>query len=172
MTMTTKMLFYGTLMTGYHNFNVYVKPMLHTGQVTLLGIGTTVDKLPMIVHSDRNVPALYNCECAEGKNVIGEVYEVNQDCKDALDIIEAVAGGFYSVGTVKVRIKGKEEGEGGEAGDDCLVYFKGPSAEKFDLPSLEDAEDVKDAYSKEQIEILKWLQVSMSISYRGGVIEL
>lgn len=120
----TKVFVYGTLLTGFHNWRLYVAPMLATGQASLLGEATTTKPFPMIVTDERNVPAMFNTEL--GECISGEVYEVNEDCVKALDIIEGTTTGFYHRGNIDVRTSGESET------CVCNTYFKG-SGEKFDM---------------------------------------
>ena len=103
----TKVFVYGTLLTGFHNWRLYVAPMLATGQASLLGEATTTKPFPMIVTDERNVPAMFNTEL--GECISGEVYEVNEDCVKALDIIEGTTTGFYYRGNIDVRTSGESE---------------------------------------------------------------
>ena len=147
-----KVLFYGTLMRGFHNWSVYVQPMISNDQAKFLYEGVSVDEYPLCVHSDRNVPALYNAK-GIGKHVTGEVWEVNANGLEALDIIEGVSGGFYSTGTIRMTDKSKIGGEG----DDCYVYFKGSGGESgLGLNHPIDFTTMSERVIEEQ-EIMQWI---------------
>ena len=99
--MRRKVLFYGTLMKPFHNFLVYVQPLIASKQATFLYQGITTERYPLMVHTERNVPALYNNKHL-GQYVEGEVWEISDQGIEALDIIEGVSGGFYSTGQIEV----------------------------------------------------------------------
>jgi gamma-glutamylcyclotransferase (GGCT)/AIG2-like uncharacterized protein YtfP len=128
-----KIFFYGTLKRGLHNFNLYVAPMIHTGQAKFLGEAVTRERLPLIFHTERNVPALYNAPDSQLPYVNGELWEVTDNALSALNIIEGVDEGFYSVGMCSVRLK---ETNSSDMSNDtqAIVYFKGANAEAFPFP--------------------------------------
>jgi gamma-glutamylcyclotransferase (GGCT)/AIG2-like uncharacterized protein YtfP len=74
----------------------------------------------MIVTTHRNVPALFNTRL--GKRVAGQVYEVNSECIQALDMIEGTSSGYYYRGKINVT-----RGALGEELE-CDTYFKGSGA--------------------------------------------
>ena len=140
-----KVFVYGTLLTGFHNWRLYVQPMLATGQAKLLCEATTSKPHPLIVTAERNVPAMYNTEL--GECISGEVYEVNEDCVKALDIIEGTTTGFYYRGNIDV-LPDSESGTWG-----CNTYFKG-SGERFDMNDGNTME--------EKIQIQRWIDSGSS----------
>ena len=139
----TRVFVYGTLLTGFHNWKVYVQPMLATGQASLLGEAITLNTYPMIVTAERNVPAMFNTEL--GERINGEVYEVNEACIRALDIIEGTKTGFYHRGNIDVYPKGSQ----GETWK-CDTYFKG-SGERFGL------QDGTTSCGEEKSQITSWI---------------
>lgn len=140
-------------MRGFHNWSVYVQPMINNEQAKFLYEGVSVDEYPLAVHSDRNVPALYNAK-GIGKHITGEVWEVNANGLEALDIIEGVTGGFYSTGTIRMMDKSQQ---GGGDVDDCYVYFKGAGGQSG--LSLHHPIDFAMMSSKgiEEQEIMQWI---------------
>lgn len=125
-----KVFVYGTLLTNFHNWRLYVQPMLGTGQATLLGPAMTVDSFPMIVTAERNVPAIYNAKGDGCTRIRGEVYDMTESCVDALDIIEGTKDGFYTRLPLKTRVGNSEEIL------ECDSYFKG-SGKILDLDNLD-----------------------------------
>ena len=128
--MRRKVLFYGTLMKPFHNFLVYVQPLIASKQATFLYQGITTERYPLMVHTERNVPALYNNKHL-GQYVEGEVWEISDQGIEALDIIEGVSGGFYSTGQIEVTQKEKSGSD--IIIDDCYVYFKGSTSQPLSL---------------------------------------
>ena len=130
-----KVFVYGTLLTSFHNWRLYVKPMLSTGQAQLLFEAVTEASYPMIVTAERNVPAIYNCDA--GNRIKGEVYDMSEGCVEALDIIEGTKEGFYT--RLPLMAKSSTTGEVVE----CDSYFKG-SGKRLDLKSSDkDLEEIK-----------------------------
>ena len=111
------MFVYGTLLTNFHNWRLYVQPMLSTGQAQLHSEAVTEARFPMIVTAERNVPAIYNCDA--GNHIRGEVYDMSESCVQALDIIEGTKDGFYT--RLPLMAKSLSTGEVLE----CDSYFKG-----------------------------------------------
>ena len=130
-----KVFVYGTLLTSFHNWRLYVQPMLSTGQAQLLFEAVTEASYPMIVTAERNVPAIYNCDA--GNRIKGEVYDMSEGCVEALDIIEGTKEGFYT--RLPLMAKSSTTGEVVE----CDSYFKG-SGKRLDLKSSDkDLEEIK-----------------------------
>ena len=124
----TKVFVYGTLCTSFHNWALYMQPGLKTNQIQALGEATTSKAYPLIVTGDRNVPAMFNTLNTDlGLCINGEVYEVNDDCIEALDIIEGTSTGFYFRGKISVHPL-SDSGATWE----CDTYFKG-NGESFDF---------------------------------------
>ena len=154
-------------MKPFHNFLVYVQPLIASKQATFLYQGITTERYPLMVHTERNVPALYNNKHL-GQYVEGEVWEISDQGIEALDIIEGVSGGFYSTGQIEVTQKEKSGSD--IIIDDCYVYFKGSTSQPLSLahpisiPSLASSLASSSASSsastliKEEQEILQWLQ--------------
>ena len=151
-------MFYGTLMKPFHNYLLYVQPLIASKQATFLYQGITTERYPLMVHTDRNVPALYNNKNL-GQYVEGEVWEVSEQGIEALDIIEGISGGFYSTGKIDVT---RKESSGSEVViDNCYVYFKGSTPQPLSLshpitiPSSSSSSS--SSLLKEEQEILQWL---------------
>ena len=89
--------FYGTLKRGEPNhFH------LDALNVTFVGEATTVNKWPLIVATDYNIPFLLN-KPGHGRHVRGELCLVDKAAKEWLDEFEGVQDNIYSVLPVEVR---------------------------------------------------------------------
>ena len=161
--MKRKVFFYGTLMKPFHNFLVYVQPLIATRQAAFLYQGITTERYPLMVHTDRNVPALYNNE-GIGQYVEGEVWEVSDQGIEALDIIEGVSSGFYSTGQIKVSEK--EKTGTNAVFDNCYVYFKGSNPHPLSLshPLRLQTTSLPSPLGREENEILQWLKDKIEMS--------
>ncbi|CAG5132436.1 unnamed protein product [Candidula unifasciata] len=77
---------YGTLKCGEPNFHIMSSP--ETGSYRFVGIGETVKRYPLVVGSQYSVPFLLLVE-GKGENVLGHIFEVNDEKLAALDELEA-----------------------------------------------------------------------------------
>ncbi|RNA39992.1 hypothetical protein BpHYR1_032920 [Brachionus plicatilis] len=85
-----KAFFYGTLKRNEPNHN-----QLKDLKVTFLSEAITVDKYPLIIASDYNIPFLLNKK-GYGKHVHGELYLIDDEAKKFLDEFEGVHENLYS----------------------------------------------------------------------------
>ncbi|KAF2359512.1 Gamma-glutamylcyclotransferase AIG2-like [Trinorchestia longiramus] len=76
---------YGTLKVGEPNHHWLSNAA--NGYNRLVGTARTVDKFPLVIASRYNIPYLLNAP-GIGKNVEGEVYEVDEQMLAKLDILE------------------------------------------------------------------------------------
>ncbi|KDO24315.1 hypothetical protein SPRG_10390 [Saprolegnia parasitica CBS 223.65] len=90
----TDVFVYGTLKRGFFNHDVYLKPAEEKGKATFRGVATTAGPFPLVVGGDRCVPFLLDIP-GEGVPIQGELYTVDDACLQGLDILEAVASGYY-----------------------------------------------------------------------------
>ncbi|OQS00495.1 gamma-glutamylaminecyclotransferase [Achlya hypogyna] len=90
----TDIFVYGTLKRGFFNHDVYLKPAQEKGKATFRGEATTAGPFPLVVGGDRCVPFLLDIP-GEGVPITGELYTVDDACLQGLDILEAVASGYY-----------------------------------------------------------------------------
>ena len=88
-------MFYGTLMKPFHNYLLYVQPLIASKQATFLYQGITTEVSIDGTYRQKCTPALYNNKNL-GQYVEGEVWEVSEQGIEALDIIEGISGGFYN----------------------------------------------------------------------------
>ncbi|XP_013775292.1 gamma-glutamylaminecyclotransferase-like isoform X2 [Limulus polyphemus] len=129
---------YGTLKNGEPNFQWLCNP--HHGSAKFLGKVKTKKRWPLVIASRYNVPYLLYCE-EKGKNVIGEVYEVNDRMLEKLDELENHPT-YYERKQEDVCIIQSTSFEGTATAGDCLrvwMYFlKNYKPELLNLPYHED----------------------------------
>jgi len=76
---------YGTLKTGLPNNHFLLDEKL--GQCDYIGIGTTLQKYPLVIDSPCYIPFMLN-KANVGKNIKGEVYRVDEEMLKVLDDLE------------------------------------------------------------------------------------
>lgn len=101
---------YGTLKTGYHNYNVYLAPSIALGKAEFVSRASTArPEFVMVLKKDRFVPCLFRApEGREGYAVPGEVYRVDADALEALDILEGVDEHYYDREEIEVTLESGE----------------------------------------------------------------
>ncbi|KAK3605990.1 hypothetical protein CHS0354_019671 [Potamilus streckersoni] len=136
---------YGTLKRGQPN-HFYLD---ETSGRTKKGIckfmvkAQTLDKYPLVVATRFNVPFLLAAR-GIGKNVIGEVYEVDDECFQSLDELEEYPK-VYGRELINVRLL-EHSGNGASCGDtiQCWCYFLyNFKPEILNLPYHEEYDDSK-----------------------------
>lgn len=80
-----KVFVYGTLKRGEPNHHWLTRS--ENGVSRFLGIGTTVEKFPLVVGTRYNIPFLLD-QRGTGHNVQGEIYEVDEAMFANLDVLE------------------------------------------------------------------------------------
>ena len=119
-----KLFVYGTLKRGFYNHNVYLRRAEDKGTAKYLGAGTTNDKFALKVLGPRCIPALM--EEPKDQSINGEVYAVNDDVLEAMDLLEGVAVGHYFRGRRGVQMQaGNDESKN----EDCWVYLQTPKGD-------------------------------------------
>ncbi|RLN92546.1 hypothetical protein BBJ28_00007084 [Nothophytophthora sp. Chile5] len=103
---------YGTLKRGLVNYERYLQPAEAVGKAEFVGVGRTARAdFHLVLQPDRCVPCLYRAP-TEGYQVPGEVYRVDADALEALDILEAVKDEYYLREEVDVDlVEGEQKGE-------------------------------------------------------------
>jgi len=111
---------YGTLKSGYTNYERYLGVAVKNDKARLIGCGATSERYPMVVKT----PDMDSGTCSPvlmdlpntGLHVMGEVYAVDDSTLEALDLIEGVKTGYYYQKSVSIAV---------ENGQDlfCLSYF-------------------------------------------------
>ncbi|KAK6642634.1 hypothetical protein RUM43_004136 [Polyplax serrata] len=111
---------YGTLKRGEPNHS-YLQ-VKDNGYAKFVSQGKTVEKYPLVIASKYNIPfLLYNP--GVGKNVKGEIYEVDDHVLSQLDILENHPS-FYVRETESVQIiPQKEENNDSKEELKCWIYF-------------------------------------------------
>ena len=79
---------YGTLKRGEPNHSL-IEPGSASGQSLLIGTGITQNKFPLVVAGIYNIPYLLDA-VGKGNLISGEIYSVDQEGLDSLDILEGV----------------------------------------------------------------------------------
>uniref|UniRef100_A0A0V0GA40 Gamma-glutamylcyclotransferase family protein n=1 Tax=Triatoma dimidiata TaxID=72491 RepID=A0A0V0GA40_TRIDM len=80
----SKIFVYGTLKKGEPNHHWFTP---ENGFSRFLGNGTTVKKYPLVIATKYNVPFLIDSP-GQGYQVLGEVYEVDEEMLHNIDILE------------------------------------------------------------------------------------
>lgn len=80
-----KVFVYGTLKRGQPNH--YWLTNTDNGLASFLANGTTKSRFPLVISTRYNIPFLLN-KPGVGKNIKGEIYEVNSDMLTKLDVLE------------------------------------------------------------------------------------
>lgn len=125
---------YGTLKRGGHNHGLYLVAAEARGRAAFVGEARTAESLPLLLRRERGVPCLVNMDGYPGaRRVRGELYEVDDACLAALDLVEGVSAGFYSVAGLRVEAVGPDGGDTGVF-HDALTYVYGPDAGRFASP--------------------------------------
>lgn len=94
---------YGTLKRGFTNYERYMKPAIDKGKALLCASECrTHTRYPMHVVGERCVPVVYD-KADVGHQIRGELYFVDNDVLEALDMLEGVHLSFY-YRTVSIRL--------------------------------------------------------------------
>ena len=74
---------YGTLKKGFPNYVRYMT------SAAFLGRYQTMEKYPLVLFGRRHVPGMLD-RPGDGHHVEGEVYEVNDECLESIDVLEGI----------------------------------------------------------------------------------
>lgn len=99
---------YGSLKTGFTNFERYLGVSVARGGAELIGIGVTQQSFPMVIRPRRFSPTLAPVLMDKpnvGHNIRGEVFQVDHSTLAALDILEGVAVGKYYKDSIQVEVQ-------------------------------------------------------------------
>ncbi|XP_071484865.1 putative gamma-glutamylcyclotransferase CG2811 [Diadema antillarum] len=112
--MAHRVFVYGTLKTGQPNYRLMAG-------LRLIGIGRTRTKMPLVVATEFGIPMLLDHE--GGHNVVGEVYEVDDENLAKVDALESFPGGYYDRMKIGVQLEGEYAAPTGQGGlTDCWAY--------------------------------------------------
>ncbi|CAH1404000.1 unnamed protein product [Nezara viridula] len=106
-----KVFVYGTLKTNEPNHHWLSNT--ENGNSNYLGEGTTLQKYPLIIGTQYNIPFLLD-KPGVGNNVIGEVYDIDEKMLLNLDILEDYPK-FYERSVIPIKMKTEVL--------DCWTYF-------------------------------------------------
>merc|ERR1719296_199485 len=105
----TALFVYGTLKRGFTNYERYLGVAETAGKATFMGEATTVTAYPAVVHPARTrAPVLMDCP-GRGHCIAGEIFEVDDDTLEAMDILEGVKAGNYHQKEIAVCKEGDQE---------------------------------------------------------------
>ncbi|KAK3605992.1 hypothetical protein CHS0354_019673 [Potamilus streckersoni] len=136
---------YGTLKRGQpnHFYLDETSGRAKRGTSKFLGKAQTLDKYPLVVATRLNVPFLLAAR-GVGKTIIGEVYEVDEECFQTLDELEGYPK-VYRRELINVRLL-EHDGNGASFNDaiQCWCYFlHNFRPDLLNLPYHEEYDDSK-----------------------------
>ncbi|TYZ58942.1 hypothetical protein PybrP1_010797 [[Pythium] brassicae (nom. inval.)] len=112
--MDTYVFVYGTLKQGLANYDLYLGPAVALGKAERVGAAQTAQPdFHLVVIPEYSAPCMYHAPSdAGGYRVAGELYRVDADTLEALDILELVAEKFYLREEIPVELlDGERAGE-------------------------------------------------------------
>lgn len=123
---------YGTLKRGFTNYVRYLGLAEASGKAAFGGAATTAEPLQMVVRPPEpprssGAPQLMDSAGA-GHRVLGEVFFVDDDALEALDLLEGVQTGRYYRRKIEVCLA--------DSSDEalCMAYFAKATEELLSLP--------------------------------------
>ena len=103
---------YGTLKKGYSNYSKYLS------EANYLGKYKTCEKYPLVIANERYSPVMIK-EPHIGHQVIGEVYTVNHEILQSIDVLESVDKKL-GYRRIKIQVASLSENQS----ISCYAYFK------------------------------------------------
>mmetsp|Transcript_2208 Transcript_2208/g.5213 ORF Transcript_2208/g.5213 Transcript_2208/m.5213 type:complete len:233 (+) Transcript_2208:84-782(+) len=116
---------YGTLKRGFANYARYLGVAESNAKATYVSDGLTLERFPMVVRppnpatGSSGAPQLLD-EAGNGSRVKGEVYLIDEDTLEAMDLLEGVHRGRYRRQYVHVQV---ETASGELRHMECATYF-------------------------------------------------
>lgn len=101
---------YGTLKKGQPNYHRLFDSS--NGKAEFLGTAKTVEKFPLVIAGSYNIPYLLNIP-GQGKQIHGEIYNVDDQMLEFLDVFEGVPVHYQRIVT-KLEVKEWEAQADGE----------------------------------------------------------
>ncbi|XP_046357423.2 gamma-glutamylaminecyclotransferase-like isoform X1 [Haliotis rufescens] len=128
------MFVYGTLQKGQPNHALMMNT--NNGEAKFIGRGRTTKKYPLVIASEYNIPFLLYKE-GHGKNIQGEIYEVDEQMLAKLDELEDHPN-FYERELTTIDVTQNGKGDQLSTEKECWCYFlKKYKPRMLDLPYLE-----------------------------------
>ncbi|GFR18851.1 gamma-glutamylaminecyclotransferase [Trichonephila clavata] len=163
------MFVYGTLKRNEPNYDLVADPS--KGKALFEGMARTVQKYPLVIASRYNIPFLLYRE-GVGKNVIGELYKVDEAMLVVMDELEC-NGRYYQRIQIEVQPFGPEGNKGSPVKP--WVYFLLNFREHLlELPHLEDYSSKGphglEYVSRKQHVLIGHIVVSPGLQLSGGSI--
>ncbi|PRD27527.1 UNVERIFIED_CONTAM: Ggact [Trichonephila clavipes] len=124
---------YGTLKRNEPNYDLVADPS--KGKALFEGMARTVQKYPLVIASRYNIPYLLYRE-GVGKNVIGELYKIDEAMLAVMDELEC-NGKYYLRIQIEVQPFGPE-GDKGSPVKPWIYFLMNFREHLLDLPHLED----------------------------------
>ncbi|GFV95892.1 gamma-glutamylaminecyclotransferase [Trichonephila clavipes] len=124
---------YGTLKRNEPNYDLVADPS--KGKALFEGMARTVQKYPLVIASRYNIPYLLYRE-GVGKNVIGELYKIDEAMLAVMDELEC-NGKYYQRIQIEVQPFGPE-GDKGSPVKPWIYFLMNFREHLLDLPHLED----------------------------------
>lgn len=116
---------YGTLKRGFANYSRYLGVAESNTKAAFVADGLTLERFPMVVRppnaatNSSGAPQLLD-EAGNGSRVRGEVYMIDEDTLQAMDLLEGVHRGRYRRQYVHVQV---ETDKGDLRHMECATYF-------------------------------------------------
>ncbi|CAL8290890.1 unnamed protein product [Lota lota] len=124
----TRVFVYGTLKKGQPNHHRMLDPA--NGHARFLAAARTVDKYPLVIAGEHNIPYLMNAP-GEGERVRGEIYGVDDRMLSFLDAFECVPA-MYQRTVVRLQV---DERAGGSSSSVSSSSPPPPPSPSEDVPA-------------------------------------
>lgn len=151
---------YGTLKRGLTNHQRYLGVAERYGKAAFVGTATTLDAFPLVVRPPHMLPAtcgpVLMDKNGSGHRIHGEVFRLDDEALEAMDILEGVRSGLYYKSNLSVRLNDSEN-------LDCNAYFYPAKEELLALTPFQSyTAEHHDAYRPGPVkeEILRLCQAS------------
>lgn len=103
---------YGTLKKPFTNYERYLKVAVNSGKAVFVGHARTLECYPLVLRPWSRKPATrgpmlltsHNSDPSEWHSITGEVYKIDENTFEAMDILEGVRSGYYYRKPIEVGI--------------------------------------------------------------------
>lgn len=151
---------YGTLKRGLTNYQRYLGVAERYGKAAFVGTATTLDAFPLVVRPPHMLPAtcgpVLTDKAGSGHRIHGELFRLDDETLEAMDILEGVRSGLYYKRKLSVCLNENENFV-------CHAYFYPAKEELLALTPFQSyMADHHDAYRPGPVneEILRLCQAS------------